>query len=179
MIAFLVICMSCGNREGISGSPCSTLKMCRCSVLYSIIIYIYIYIVMSHFQSCVCCLSGRAQPRRMRAATRERMLRKREKYLRKRPELSEPPSPAPLPSIPPPPEPPSLPSLPPKPPAIGQLLDVPRRPRPVVAGASGGLDRQLASHSLYLISKSQQQQQQQTKQLDYNCTDGKFSINDT
>ena len=31
--------MFCGNREGISGLPCSNLKMCRCSVLYSIIIY--------------------------------------------------------------------------------------------------------------------------------------------
>ena len=36
-----IICMSCGNREGISGLFCSTLKKCRCSVLYSIIIYIY------------------------------------------------------------------------------------------------------------------------------------------
>ena len=39
MIAFLAICMSCGYREGISSLPCSTLKMCQCSVLYSIIIY--------------------------------------------------------------------------------------------------------------------------------------------
>ena len=42
---FSVICMSCGNREGISGSPYSTLKMCQCSVLYSIIIYIYSHVV--------------------------------------------------------------------------------------------------------------------------------------
>ena len=42
MMSFSRICMSCRNREGVSGLPCSTLKMCQCSiVLYSIIIYIY------------------------------------------------------------------------------------------------------------------------------------------
>ena len=46
MIAYSLICMSCGNRDGISGVHGPPFEF-RCSVLYSIIIILFIFIVMS------------------------------------------------------------------------------------------------------------------------------------